>query len=342
MDADPPAPHRRRPRYPGRNPRRFHEKYKELRAGQYPETIEKVLAAGKTPAGTHRPILLQEILDLLAPQPGEFAVDCTLGYGGHAEAVLRRVIAGPGGRLLALDVDPVEGPRAAARLLAAGFGPDVFGWERRNFAGLAALLAAHRPQGADVILADLGVSSMQLDIPARGFSVKTDGPLDMRMNPQRGLSASEWLAKTRPEILARALSENADEPRAAALANALAGRAFPTTGALAAAVAAAVPLPDRDDTVRRVFQAVRIAVNEEFSALDTFLRSLPGCLAPGGRVAILSFHSGEDRRVKRAFREGYRAGIYSEVAPDVIRPGPQERRENLRSGSAKLRWARRA
>ncbi len=346
MDADPPPAnppptHRRRPRYSGKNPRKFHEKYKELRADQYPETVEKVLASGKTPAGTHRPILLPEILELLDPQPGEFAVDCTLGYGGHAEAILRR-ITGPDAHLLALDVDPIEGPRTAARLLAAGFGPDVFSWERRNFAGLAALLASRRPQGANMILADLGVSSMQLDVPERGFSVKNDGPLDMRMNPQRGLPASEWLAKTRPETLARVLQENADEPRATVLAAALAGRPFLTTSALASAVAAAVPIQDREDTVRRVFQAIRIAVNEEFSALDTFLRALPDCLAPGGRVAILSFHSGEDRRVKLAFREGQRAGIYAEVAPDIIRPGPQERRENTRAGSAKLRWARRA
>ena len=341
MDAEPP-PHRRRPRYPGKNPRKFHEKYKELRTGQYPATIEKVLASGKTPAGTHRPILLSEILELLAPQPGEFAVDCTLGYGGHAGAILRRIASGPGAHLLALDVDPIEGPRTAARLLAAGFGPEIFSWERRNFAGLATLLAVRRPQGADVILADLGVSSMQLDVPERGFSVKNDGPLDMRMNPERGLPASEWLAKVRPEALARALEENADEPRAAALATVLAGRVFPTTSALAATVTAAVPIPDREDTVRRVFQAVRIAVNEEFSALDTFLRTLPGCLAPGGRAAILSFHSGEDRRVKLAFREGHRAGVYAEIAPDVIRPGPQERRDNTRAGCAKLRWARRA
>ena len=346
MDADPPpaqppAPHRRRPRYAGKNPRRFHEKYKELRADEYPETVEKVLASGKTPAGTHRPILLPEILALLAPQPGEFAVDCTLGYGGHAEGILRRVAAAPGGHLLALDVDPIEGPRTAARLRAAGFGPDVFSWERRNFAGLAALLADRRPQGADVILADLGVSSMQLDVPERGFSVKNDGPLDMRMNPSRGLPASDWLVKTRPEILARVLAENADEPRAAALSAVLARRRFATTSALAAAVAEAVPLPDREDTVRRVFQAVRIAVNEEFNALDTFLRTLPGCLAPGGRAAILTFHSGEDRRVKTAFKEGLRAGLYAAIAEEIIRPGPRERHDNPRSTSAKLRWARR-
>lgn len=340
LSPDPEPVHLRRPRYRGKNPRAFHEKYKELQPERFPETVNKVLASGKTPAGMHRPILLAEILEVLAPRPGDFAVDCTLGYGGHAEALLRR-IAGPGSHLLALDADPIEGPRTLARLRAAGFGLDALTWERRNFAGLAALLAARRPEGADVILADLGVSSMQLDVPGRGFSVKHDGPLDMRMNPERGQTASEWLAKARPDVLARALAENADEPRADALAAALAGRVFPTTRALAEAVSAAVPAPVREDTVRRVFQAVRIAVNEEFGSLEMLLRTLPGCLAPGGRVAVLTFHSGEDRRVKAAFKEGQRAGVYAEVAADVIRPGPQERRDNPRSTSAKLRWARR-
>ena len=297
-----------------------------------------MLASGKTPAGTHRPVLLPEILAVLAPQAGEFAVDCTLGYGGHARAILERIV--PGGHLLALDADPIEGARTLERLRAAGYGPDAFTWERRNFAGLAALLAGRRPDGADLILADLGVSSMQLDRPERGFSVKLDGPLDMRMNPERGLPASAWLARTRPDALSRALAENADEPRAERLAAALAGRTFATTGALAEDVRALVPAPDGEDTVRRVFQAVRIEVNEEFGALDALLRALPGSLAPGGRVAVLTFHSGEDRRVKQAFREGWRAGVYAEVADEVIRAGPEERRANPRSTAAKLRWAR--
>ena len=339
---DVPPPHRRRPRYRGKNPRAVPEKYKEHQSGRFPETVQKVLAAGKTPAGTHRPIMVAEILEALAPQPGDFAVDCTLGYGGHAEAILRQITAGPGAHLLALDADPLEGARTLERLRTAGFGSDVLTWERRNFAGLAGALAIRRPEGADVILADLGVSSMQLDVPARGFSLKNDGPLDMRMNPQRGFTAAKWLAAARPEALARALAENADEPRAEMLAGALAGRTFSTTRALVEAVSAAVPAPVREETARRVFQAVRIAVNEEFSALDTLLRTLPGCLAPGGRAAFLTFHSGEDRRVKAAFKEGQRAGIYSEIADEVIRPGAPERRDNLRAGSAKLRWARRA
>ena len=335
-----PTPHRRRPRYRGRNPRAFHEKYKEHRPEEFPETVRKVLASGKTPAGMHRPILLPEILEILGPRPGDFAVDCTLGYGGHAEAILRRIA--PGGHLMGMDADPLEGPRAEARLRAIGFGPDQFTRERRNFAGAAGLLAVRCPEGAALLLADLGVSSMQLDVPERGFSVKTKGPLDMRMNPQRGVPTSAWLAKVRPDVLTRVLIENADEPYAARLAPLLAGGSFPTTLALARAVAAAVPARDADDVVRRVFQAIRIEVNEEFSALDTLLRTLPGCLKPGGRAAILTFHSGEDRRVKGAFKEGRRTGVYSEVADEVIRPGPQEQRENPRSSSAKLRWARRA
>ncbi len=338
VDPEPAAPFVRRPRYHGKNPRHFHQKYKELQPGQHPETIEKVVASGKTPAGTHRPIMLTEILAVLDPRPGDLAVDCTLGYGGHAETILPRLA--PGGHLIGLDVDPREQPRAGERLRALGFGPDAFTWQRGNFAGLAGVLAARQLPGADLILADLGVSSMQIDNPARGFSVKHDGPLDMRMNPERGLTAAAWLERATPAVLARCLADYADEPRADSLAALLAGRAFPTTLALARAVADAVPsAAAREDTVRRVFQALRIAVNDELGALETFLRHLPLCLNPGGRVAILSFHSGEDRRVKHAFREGLRDGTYAAIASDVLRAQPEERRANPRSTSAKLRWA---
>src|SRR6185437_11609880 len=206
------TPHRRRPRYSGRNPRRFEEKYKEHDPQRYAETVAKVLAAGKTPAGTHRPIMVAEILQVLAPKPGELAVDCTLGYGGHAREILARLQ--PRGRLLGLDADPIELPKAEARLRAAGFGPETFMAARSNFAGLPQALAAANLTGADCILADLGVSSMQLDDPLRGFSVKFDGPLDMRMNTQRGFPASVLLEKTSGAELARLLEENADEPRA--------------------------------------------------------------------------------------------------------------------------------
>jgi len=336
------VPHKRRPRYGGKHPRRFEDKYKEHNPGLYAETVEKVLASGKTPAGMHRPIMVAEILELLAPRPGEVAVDCTLGYGGHAQEVLPRLA--PGGKLLGLDADPIELPKAEARLCALGFGADIFSAHRSNFAGLPQALAANGIAGADLILADLGVSSMQIDDPARGFSVKFDGPLDMRMNPQRGQPASALLAKISPGALARLLVEHADEPHAGALGAGLAGKKFATTKSLAAAIRALLPRLNKEDcdlSIRRVFQAVRIAVNDEFSALDTFLRILPGCLNPGGRVAILTFHSGEDRRVKKSFEAGFRDGIFSDIAREVLRPSPAERNINPRSAPAKLRWARR-
>ena len=336
-----PTPHRRRPRYAGKNPRRFEEKYKEHAAAQHPETIAKVLASGKTPAGSHRPIMVAEILEVLAPQPGECAADCTLGHGGHAEEILRRVL--PGGRLIGLDVDPIELPRTEARLRALGFDESQFLARRSNYAGLARVLGAEGIAGADVIVADLGVSSMQIDDPARGFSVKGDGPLDMRMNPERGQPANALLAKLSAVELAEILRENADEERAETLAGLLAGRHFTTTRELREAILSRPEHghEDRELTVRRVFQALRIAVNDEFSALEAFLRQLPGCLAPGGRVAVLTFHSGEDRRVKKAFAEEHRQGRYAEIAHEVIRPSAAERRDNPRSTPAKLRWARR-
>jgi 16S rRNA (cytosine1402-N4)-methyltransferase len=281
--------------------------------------------------------MVAEILDVLSPQPAEVAADCTLGYGGHAQELLARIQ--PGGRLLGLDADPFELPRTEARLRALGFGPQTFTAHRSNFAGLPKMLAAEGLSGVDLILADLGVSSMQLDDPARGFSTKADGPLDMRMNPHRGQPASALLQKIAPAALAALLMENADEPHAAVLAEALAGRSFATTLALARAILAALP-EGGETSVRRVFQALRIAVNEEFTALDTFLRHLPGCLRPGGRVAVLTFHSGEDRRVKKAFEAGLREGAYSEIAQAVIRPGAEECRGNPRATSAKLRWAK--
>ncbi len=338
MQADglePVKSHKRRPRYSGKNPRRYEDKYKEHQL--HPDTIAKVLASGKTPAGTHRPIMVAEIFEVLNPQPGEIAADCTLGYGGHAREILKRVL--PGGRLIGLDVDPIEFPKTEARLAGTGFTA-----HRSNFAGLPKVLLAEQLTGADVILADLGVSSMQLDDPGRGFSVKLTGPLDMRMNPQRGQPAAALLERSDAGKLAELLVENADEPRAELLAGALAGKRFATTRALAEAIRRALPGSvldeERENTIRRVFQALRIAVNEELTALDMFLRNLPACLNTGGRVAILTFHSGEDRRVKKAFEAGLAAGIYSEIAGEVIRPSPAERYDNPRSSSAKLRWAR--
>ena len=338
-----PAPHKRRPRYSGRNPRRFEDKYKEHDPQRYGETVAKVLASGKTPAGSHRPIMVAEILVALDPQPGQVALDCTLGYGGHAQEILASLQ--PGGRLLGLDADPLELPKTEARLRALGFGPEIFTAHRSNFAGLAQVLAQAELAGADVILADLGVSSMQIDDPARGFSVKHAGPLDMRMNPHRSQTAAVLLEKISPAVLTTLLVENSDEPNAGTLAPALAGKHFATTTALAAAIRSTLPRLNKDAsdlTIRRVFQALRIAVNDEFSALETLLRNLPACLNPGGRVAILTFHSGEDRRVKKFFEAGLRDGLYADIAHEVIRPTAEERNSNPRSAPAKLRWAKRS
>lgn len=344
-ESDPPEPalHQRRTRYRGKNPRRFEEKYKERDPERYRETVSKVLAAGKTPAGSHRPIMVAEMLAALAPQPGESAVDCTLGYGGHARALLERLQ--PGGYLLGLDADPIELPRTEERLRGLGYGSEVFSAYRSNFAGLPRILGQAGASNVDIILADLGVSSMQLDDPARGFSLKAEGPLDLRMNPLRGEAASEFLQKVTPEQLARLLKENADEPHAFEIAQAVAGKKLLTTTVLSAAVRkvlAHLKPEERELSVRRVFQALRIVVNDEFSALEMFLRVLPLCLKSGGRVAILTFHSGEDRRVKRAFEAGLSAGHYNEIARDVVRPSSAERYANPRSTSAKLRWAVRA
>lgn len=292
--------------------------------------------------------MVDEILAVLALQPGEVAVDCTLGFGGHARELCARLA--PGGRLIGLDVDPIEHPKTADRLRAAGWGEEVFTAVRSNFAGLLQVLGSLGLAGVDAILADLGVSSMQLDDPARGFTFKTDSPLDLRLNPTRAPSAAEWLARVTPTALATALTDNSDEPYAELLARELTvsrsrtplTRTLQLATAIRAILREHVPRHDpatADDCVRRVFQAIRIAVNDEFGALDMFLRHLPACLKPGGRVAILTFHSGEDRRVKHAFRTGVRDGIYTSTNDEVVRAGPEERRANPRSSSAKLRWA---
>jgi 16S rRNA (cytosine1402-N4)-methyltransferase len=230
------------------------------------------------------------------------------------------------------------------------FPPDALMIRRSNFAGLARVLATNHLPAADLVLADLGLSSMQLDDPSRGFTYKRPGPLDLRMNPQRGQPAARLLASLDAPRLAHLLEANADQPGAEALAQAIVERQqrepITTTTALAETVASALVtgLDNRntdlvDGTIRRVFQALRIAVNDELGALDAFLRLLPECVGPGGRVAILTFHSGEDRRVKQAFKDGLRAGAFVRIAEEVVRPTADERHTNPRSSAAKLRWA---
>ena len=331
-------------RYPGKNPRQFHEKYKELNPERFPRDVEKIVASGKTPAGMHLPIMVAEVLDCLRPVPGDVAVDCTLGGGGHARAILERIR--PGGRLIGLDVDPFEQPRTEARLRAAGFGEDVFVSRHATFAGLPQVLAGEEIASVNVAIADLGVSSMQIDNPDRGFSYKAAAPLDMRMNPSGGEPAWQLLARLDEDALSAVLTENADEPYASLIAQALKRSPGKTTDALERLVRTtlntACPQLTKSDvkmSVRRTFQALRVAVNDEFSSLEALLRALPLCLAPGGRVAIITFHSGEDRRVKKAFQAGARAGVYAEAAKEVIRSSKEETFANRRAAAAKLRWA---
>ena len=337
---------KRRVRYSGTHPRAFSEKYKELNPGKYPGTVAKVLASGKTPAGMHRPIMVDEILRMLEPRPGQIAVDCTLGYGGHAAEILKALR--PGGTLIGLDTDPLETARTEERLRAAGWTAEEFVVRHTNFAALPRVLGELNIPAADAILADLGVSSMQLDDPSRGFTYKVDGPLDLRLNPAKGRSAAAWLATVSRDELECVLRENSDEPHAGLIADSIHDlRAdIKSTRQLADTIKNALhSLPrgvrqrEGDASIRRTFQALRIAVNDEFSVLENLLRVLPQCLKPGGRAAILTFHSGEDRRVKRSFQEAHRSGLYQSIADEPIRPSPAEIHANPRASSAKLRWA---
>jgi 16S rRNA (cytosine1402-N4)-methyltransferase len=338
--------HQRRPRYRGTHPRQFGEKYKELSPEKYPDIIAHLRERGHTPAGQHVPVLVEETLASLNPQPGERGVDATLGWGGHAQRFLERL--SPGGQLLALDVDPIELPKTEARLRRLGFAEDALIVRRTNFAAVrAAIDEVGWHDGVDFLFADLGMSSMQIDDPARGFSFKVEGPLDMRMNPRRGRSAAQWLDRASADALSAALVANSDEPHAKVIADALLARrgALATTHALAAAVREALAgrasNEEAELAIRRVFQALRIEVNDELGALDALLRQLPGCLRPGGRAAVLTFHSGEDRRVKQAFLAGRRAGFYTCLPQEVVRASPAERRANPRASAAKLRATRR-
>lgn len=333
-------PRKRRVRYTGTHPSHFHEKYKELNPDDYPDDIKKVMAKGNTPAGMHRPICVDEILDILQPAPGQVGLDATLGFGGHSQTLLSRIQ--PGGHLTGIDVDPIELARTEERLRALGFTERELTVQQLNFAGIAKLLNTVE-DGFDFILADFGISSMQLDNPERGFTYKRNGPLDLRLNPQRGQSASTFLQGVSVEKLEKILRLYSDEPHAQVIAESmcLQRETLITTSDLTRLIKKALKNEKEDVTrsIRRTFQALRIAINDEFGVIDQFLRDLPFCLKPGGRVAILSFHSGEDNRVCQAFEQGFASGIYGEISPEAIRPTSQERYDNPRSKSALLRWA---
>ncbi|MBQ9155290.1 MAG: 16S rRNA (cytosine(1402)-N(4))-methyltransferase RsmH [Eubacterium sp.] len=338
---------KRRVHYSGKYPKRFEEKYKEQNPERYAETVAHVIEKGSTPAGMHISIMVDEILDFLDIKPGQKGLDATLGYGGHTSKMLE-CLRGRG-HIYGLDVDPIESEKTVARLRNKGFGEDLFSFRLMNFADIDQLV--EETGRFDFILADLGVSSMQIDNPERGFSYKVDGPLDLRMNPLTGDSAADRLRQISKEEFVGMLLENADEPYAREISDIVframkKGKKIETTRDLRELIEQALeflPQKDRKEMVKkscqRVFQALRIDVNSEFEVLYSFLDKLPDVLAPGGKAAILTFHSGEDRLVKKSFREGLKAGIYKDIARDVIRPTPEECRRNGRARSTKLRWA---
>jgi len=341
-------PHKRRVRYSGTHPKKFEEKYKEHNPERYGDTIERVIQKGSTPAGMHISICVKEILDFLQIKPGQIGLDATLGYGGHTREMLK-CLQGEG-HIYGLDVDPIESEKTKERLRSQGFGEEILTIRLQNFADID-LVVQDTGRKLDFVLADLGVSSMQIDNPERGFSYKLEGPLDLRMNPQKGTSAAERLKEVTQEELQGMLIENADEPYAEEIAATVMkwqrkGKTIETTSDMKQVIEEAlcyVPKAERPEAVKkscqRTFQALRIDVNSEFEVLQAFLDKLPEVLNPGGRVAILTFHSGEDRLVKRSFKELEKAGIYSQVCKDVIRPSAEECARNSRAKSTKMRWA---
>lgn len=341
--------HKRRVRYKGTHPRNFREKYKELNPEKYRDDVEKIIQSGKTPAGMHISIMVNEILDFLQIQPGQIGLDATLGYGGHTRKMLEQLQGQ--GHMYATDVDPVESEKTRQRLAEAGYGPEILTIRRMNFADLDQVAPGEK---FDFVLADLGVSSMQIDNPERGFTFKHDGPLDLRLDPTAGVTAAQRLRELDREELAAMLVENSDEPYADQITKKVMevfkkGGSIDTTKEFAAVIEDALsflPASERKEAVKkscqRSFQALRIDVNSEFEVLYSFLEKLPGVLKPGGRVAVLTFHSGEDRLVKKAFKQHLREGTYSDVASDVIRPSAEECFQNPRARSTKMRWAIRA
>ena len=353
MNQNQEVPHKRRERYSGKYPKKFQEKYKELQPEKYGDTVAKVISKGGTPAGMHISICVNEIMDFFQIQPGQKGLDCTLGYGGHSREMLKRLEGK--GHLYALDIDPIESVKTRERLENAGFGPDVLTIKLLNFAYIDQL--KEEAGLFDFVLADLGLSSMQIDNPDRGFTFKTDGPLDLRLNPHQGISAAERLKQVNKQELEGMLIENADEPYAkqisAAIMNARKkGRPIETTMQLKQIIEETLDkIPDiepakRKEAVKkscqRTFQALRIDINNEYEVLESLLEKLPDILAPGGKVAILTFHSGEDRLVKKTFKRHKNEGLYSEIAEEVIRPSMEECIANSRAKSTKMRWAIRA
>lgn len=340
-------PHKRRQRYKGTHPKKYSEKYKELQPEKYADTVSRVIQKGGTPVGMHISICVKEILDFLQIKPGQTGLDATLGYGGHTLEMLKCLESE--GHIYALDVDPIELQKTRERLANLGYGPELLTARQLNFANIDQL--CEETGKFDFVLADLGVSSMQIDNPDRGFSYKNEGPLDLRLNPEKGISAAERLRDITVEELQGMLVENADEPYAEEISRAVVaeigrGEEIATTTKLREVIERTLsflPEDSRKEAIKkscqRTFQALRIDINSEFEVLYEFLDKLPGVLKQDGRVAILTFHSGEDRLVKKSFQRLHREGVYKEISTEVIRPSGEECIRNSRARSTKMRWA---
>ena len=339
--------HKRRVRYKGTHPRNYKEKYKEHQPDRYSETVERVIQKGSTPAGMHISICVNEILDILQIKAGEIGMDATLGYGGHTLEMLKCLDSK--GHIYGTDVDSIELPKTEKRLRDLGYGEDIFTAVQTDFSNIDQVVSKSGP--LDFVLADLGVSSMQIDNPDRGFSFKFEGPLDLRLDPLKGQSATERLDNISQDELEGMFIENADEPYAREIAEAIIseikkGKRIETTTQMQEIIANTLkntPEKDKETAIKkscqRCFQALRIDVNDEFEVLYEFLEKLPDSLASGGRVAIMSFHSGEDRLVKKSFKKYFREGVYKEISSAPIRPSQEECNLNPRARSTKLRWA---
>ena len=339
--------HKRRVRYSGTHPKKYNEKYKELNPDLYPETIEKVIKKGSTPVGMHLSIMVNEILEFLDIQEDQIGLDCTLGYGGHTLKMLECL--NHTGHMYALDIDPIESVKTKERLFNKGYGEELLTIKQCNFKDID--YVSKEVGLFDFVLADLGVSSMQIDNPERGFSYKKEGPLDLRLNPEKGIPASQKLQELNKTQLEQLFIDNSDEPYAKEIAKNIdsflkTGRLIETTTDLYKIIEKSlsfIPVNERKESIKksaaRVFQALRIEVNNEFDVLIEFMEKLPNILKSGGRVAILTFHSGEDRIVKKAFKEMKNLGIYSDAARNVIRPSKEECHMNSRAKSTKMRWA---
>ncbi|PKQ28202.1 MAG: 16S rRNA (cytosine(1402)-N(4))-methyltransferase [Candidatus Anoxymicrobium japonicum] len=304
-------------------------------------------------AGEHKPVMVDEVLCYLNPQKGEVIVDGTIGDGGHAESILEHIV--PGGRLIGIDRDPAAIARASRRL---GKMAEAVCYHRENFRSFKSVIGGEGIDKVDGILLDLGVSSMQLDDPSRGFSFRHDGPIDMRMDPDAGRSAAEIVNEESEDELTRILYVFGEERWARRIAKfiveARERRPIRTTGELEQIVKDAVPAGARrggKHPARRTFQALRIAVNNELENLKNGIIEGIECLAPSGRIVVLSYQSLEDRIVKSTFNSlakgtGYPPDL-SLLMPRIldlltrkpVRPTPQEMEENPRSKSAKLRAA---